>query len=244
MSWLRMAWGKLFYSATAGSGVPLVFLHGTGCDSADWAPVIRALPDGTAAIRLDFRGHGQSDVPTEEFTIDDLAGDVVALLDHLTVQNAVLVGHSLGGMVAMNVAARSARAAGLVLLEGWTSLRACEAFAGDRLHGRLDRLEVERIQRKSEKTRKRFDPVVWGRFWKSVEAFDALPYLKAAGIPITEVYGEMGRTESTRQMLRIPDNPRIQVLWIPTAGHYLPHERPDEVARISRQAALGRGPAD
>ena len=234
---LPMKWGEMFYSDTGGSGSPLVFLHGSGCDAEDWDAVIRMLPKGVRATRLDFRGHGNSDAPDEKFSVNDLAADVLALVDHLGIRQMVLVGHSLGGMVAMNVAAQSTCAAGLVLLEGWTRLRTSRAFTGERFYGRLDRSSVEAIQKKSETTQKRFDRTVWGRFWESVETFDALPYLRAAGTPILEVYGELGRTDSTREMLMIPDNPKIRVIWVPNAGHYLPHEKPAEIAELSRKAA-------
>ena len=42
----------------------------------------------------------------------------------------------------------------------------------------------------------------------------------------------MGKNESTEQDLRIPNNPNIQMLWVPNAGHYLPHESPAEVAEL------------
>ena len=62
--------------------------------------------------------------------------------------------------------------------------------------------------------------------------FDGWGFLENARIPIYEVYGEMGRHESTEELLRIPSNPNIQIRWIPGSGHYLPHERPVEVAEI------------
>lgn len=244
MPWLRMTWGKMFYSDTGGSNISFLFLHGTGCESNDWDGVIHALSGNIRVVLLDFRGHGKSDVPDKEFTMDDLTGDVLALADHLAIQQMVLVGHSLGGMVAMNIAARSSRVTGLVLLEGWTVLRAARAFVGERFYGRLDRSSVENIQQKNKMTQNRFDPIIWRCFWTSVEDFDALSYLQTAKIPIFEVYGEMGRTDSTGEMLVIPDNPQIRVMWISNAGHYLPQERPVEVAEICRKAAKWSEPID
>lgn len=244
MPWFPMTWGRMSYSAAGDSAVPLVLLHGSGCDSADWDAVVRALPGDVGTVRLDFRGHGRSDVPNEPFTIEDLAGDVVALVDHLAVRQVVLVGHSLGGMVAMSAAARSSRVAGLVLFEGWTSLQASEAFTGERFYGRLDRPSIEAIRQKSVQTQERFAPTVWNGLWASIRAFDGLPYLRTATIPVLEVYGEMGKTDSTLDLLMIPDNPAIRVLWIPDAGHYVPHEQPEEVARVCREAAAWNRPAD
>ena len=214
-------------------GCPLLFLHGTGCDASDWMPVIETLPSEQRCIAPDFRGHGQSPVPTQPFTLADLANDVLYLADYLEIQELVIVGHSLGGMVAMEVAQHSPCVVGLVLLEGWTSLaNAGSAFDAGRFYGSLSETAIAQIQRKSERTRNRFQSEVWHDFWESVKTFDAYAYLQEARIPIWEVFGGMGRNELTEDKLRIPPNPNIQWVWIPNAGHYLPHECPTEVAKV------------
>ena len=230
METLVTSWGKMAYWHVAGTGVPLLFLHGTGCDSTDWATTITSLPVGSPVVSLDFRGHGESDVPQIGFTLEDLADDVVCLADHLRLPHVILVGHSLGGMAAMTVARRSSRVVGLVLLEGWTTLSAAHAFDNGRFYGMLPRPTVERIEIKARETKARFTPRIWDGFWQSVETFSAYTYLERASIPIIEVYGEMGRNRTTEQGLRVPLNPCIDWIWVPNAGHYLPHERPDRVA--------------
>jgi pimeloyl-ACP methyl ester carboxylesterase len=233
----------MWYAAKAGPGVPLVFLHGSECDSVDWDATLRSLPSGIAHVCTDFRGHGKSDGPEETFTVEDLADDVLTLIEHLDQRHVVLVGHSLGGMVAVRVAARSDRVAGLVLLEGWTTLRASqEAFGGERFHGSLDQAAIDRILQKIADTRKRLPPSGREVLRESLLAFDAEPYLRAARIPILEVYGEMGRTDETFGRLGIPENPVIRTVWIPDSGHYLPHERPEEVARVCAEAASWPAP--
>lgn len=233
--------GRMAFRRQSGSGVTLVFLHGTGCDASDWEPVFRALPPGQPWLALEFRGHGHSDVPTRAFTIHDLAADVAGALEQLSIDRAILVGHSLGGMVATTVAAQCDRVAGLVLLEGWTSLSTANALGPDRMFGNLS-AETERVIRdKATATRARFAPEVWEAFWASVQRLDAHAWLAGARIPIWSVFGAMGRTASTEDALRIPPNPRIQRVWIENAGHYLPHEAPTEVARICREAVRGVG---
>ncbi len=219
------------YLDSGDSGCPLLFLHGTGCDASDWMPVIETLPSEQRCIAPDFRGHGQSPVPTQPFTLTDLANDVLYLADYLGIQELVIVGHSLGGMVAMEVAQDSSCVVGLVLLEGWTSLSSAgSAFDAGRFYGSLSETAIAQIQRKSEGTRNRFQSKVWHDFWESVKNFDAYAYLQHASIPIYEVFGEIGRNDLTEDKLRIPPNPNIQWVWVPNAGHYLPHECPVEVA--------------
>ena len=233
MATIATCWGEMDYRDSGGSGHPLFLLHGTGCDASDWTPVIERLPCEQRCIALDFRGHGQSTVPTKPFTLGSLADDVLCLADHLNVQNLVSIGHSLGGMVAIEVARRSSCVVGLVLLEGWTSLSSAgSAFDTGRFYGSLPQVAIAQIQQKAKETRNRFKSEVWHDFWESVKNFDAYAYLEQARIPIYEVFGGMGRNDLTEQKLRIPPNLNIQWVWIPNAGHYLPQECPAEVAEV------------
>ena len=188
-------------------GPPLLFLHGTGCDTSDWDGVISNLGSEGRTLRLDFRGHGDSDVPHEPFTVKDLATDVGQLMESLDLPPVVICGHSLGGMVAMEIARRPSKVAGLVLLEGWTSLAAASAFREPRFYGSLGPAAVATIQDKAQMTRARFEPSIWHGFWKSVEELDASVFLRSTRIPVTEVYGSIGRWEGTVPGLRVPANP-------------------------------------
>ena len=233
MKTVEMSWGKMAYDDSGNLSPSLIFLHGTGCDASDWIPVTERLPRNQRCVALDFRGHGQSTVPTQPFTLGSLAEDVDHLANHLNLHDFVIVGHSLGGMVAMEVARHSSRVKGLVLLEGWTSLSfAGSAFDAGRFYGSLSEIAIVQIQRKFEDMRNRFQSEIWNDFWGSVKNFDAYTYLERAHIPIYEVFGGMGRNALTEKKLRIPPNPNIQWVWIPHAGHYLPHECPSEVAEV------------
>ena len=155
------------------------------------------------------------------------------LADYLGIHELVIVGHSLGGMVAMEVARRSSSVVELVLLEGWTRLSSAgSAFDAGRFYGSLSADVIAEIQQKSKATRNRFQSEIWNHFWESVTEFDAYAYLQQAGIPIWEVFGGMGRNALTEKKLCIPPNPNIQWFWVSNAGHYLPHECPDEVAEV------------
>jgi pimeloyl-ACP methyl ester carboxylesterase len=236
---MPLAWGGMCFRDSGGPGLPLVFLHGTGCDASDWDAVLPGLPAGVRSIRPDFRGHGDSDVPRGAFRLRDLAADVLALADLLSLERMALVGHSLGGMVAICAAGASRRVAALVLLEGWTSLEASRALTGDRYYGGLGPDTEAAVRRKARSTRRRFPDAVWEPFWESVEAFDGSAWLGSARIPVLEAYGAVGRTETTRAGLRVPESPWIRVAWVEGAGHFLPHARPAEVAGLCAEAAKG-----
>jgi pyruvate dehydrogenase E2 component (dihydrolipoamide acetyltransferase) len=87
-----------------GGGDPVVFLHGFGGDLEQWQLALPALADSHTAIALDLPGHGGS---TKDVGTGDLAGAVEQFLDAADVGRAHLVGHSMGGLVAAQVALRS-----------------------------------------------------------------------------------------------------------------------------------------
>ena len=233
MNTIKLGWGDVSFTDSGGTTRPLLFLHGTGCDSTDWSSVIDYLPSNQRHLTLDFRGHGKTAVPTQSFSIHDLADDVIAFLHSQNIREVILVGHSLGGMVSMDVASRCSSVVGLILLEGWTHLKSAgTAFDSDRFYGTLSQTAINRIKEKSDKTRSRFQTSIWQEFWETVVTFNGYTYLKKASIPIYKVFGEMGRNDETEHLLDIPPNPNIHVKWIPDAGHYLPHERPKEVAEL------------
>jgi 3-oxoadipate enol-lactonase len=92
---------KIAY-AEAGSGKPIVFLHGVGATKKCWAMQMRLLSRRYRCIALDYRGYGDSDVPPiESISREAFANDVAAVMDAAGIEKAVLCGNSLGGVVAL-----------------------------------------------------------------------------------------------------------------------------------------------
>jgi len=86
----------------AGSGPPLLLIHGYPLSRKLWAPQLAALGDAARVIAPDLRGFGESDAPKAPYTMDQLADDCVALLDSLEVTEPVVVGGlSMGGYIAL-----------------------------------------------------------------------------------------------------------------------------------------------
>jgi pimeloyl-ACP methyl ester carboxylesterase len=101
---LRMA-----YMDVGATGEPngrtAVLLHGRNFPSSYWAPVIKTLADhGFRVVVPDQIGFGKSSKPTGELHFDTLARNTVALLDHLHIDKADIVAHSMGGMLAVRIA--------------------------------------------------------------------------------------------------------------------------------------------
>jgi pimeloyl-ACP methyl ester carboxylesterase len=102
-----------------GGGVPVVLLHGLSQQRHFWGPVVRRLNARPVAV-VDQRGHGDTDLPLDsDYSVSACAADVLAVLDALGWERAVVVGHSWGGSVALSVAAQvPERVAAAVLLDG------------------------------------------------------------------------------------------------------------------------------
>jgi 3-oxoadipate enol-lactonase len=86
---------------------PLVFVNSLGADLSMWDPQAEALSDSFQVVRYDARGHGASPVPIGPYSVADLGGDLIALLDRLEIERASLCGVSLGGATAAWVAAHA-----------------------------------------------------------------------------------------------------------------------------------------
>lgn len=94
---------RLYYEAH-GQGEPVVFVAGLMGGVRSWQPQIAALRDTFRCVSLDNRGFGASDKPDAPSPIPLLASDVVGLLDRLGLETCHLVGSSMGGMIAQQVA--------------------------------------------------------------------------------------------------------------------------------------------
>ncbi|WKG04173.1 alpha/beta fold hydrolase [Mycolicibacterium sp. HK-90] len=97
MSTLETADRTEIHYTDTGTGPVLVFTHSWGLTSGQWDQIVPCLADkGFRCVTYDRRGHGRSGAHDGEWTIDLLADDLAALLDHLDLTDATLVGHSLG----------------------------------------------------------------------------------------------------------------------------------------------------
>lgn len=153
-----MFWQPVSYSCAGtvltahmyGEGVPLILLHGSGLDDhRTFDGLAVALADGYMALAVDVRGYGLSRCADARLhTWDQYARDVVALLDHLTLQTAVVGGYSLGAGIALATAVRFPDRVAALLL-------GCPAYAGtdkgltvrQRVHWEQARAQVLSVRR-------------------------------------------------------------------------------------------------
>jgi 3-oxoadipate enol-lactonase / 4-carboxymuconolactone decarboxylase len=99
---------RIFYRLEGNDGLPvLVLSHSIGTDHALWEPQIQNLIPNFQILRYDTRGHGASDVPDGEYSVDQLGHDVLGLVDTLNISKFAFCGLSMGGAVGQWLAVNS-----------------------------------------------------------------------------------------------------------------------------------------
>ncbi len=110
---------RLAFERIDGDRLPIVLIHGWCCDHTYLAPQAAHFAGrGHAVLSIDLRGHGASDAPAGSYAMQVLADDVAALCRERAIGRAAVIGHSMGGMVAFDLAVRHPDlVAGLVMID-------------------------------------------------------------------------------------------------------------------------------
>lgn len=190
------------------AGPCVVLLSSLGTAFEMWEPQVPRLAGFCRVLRLDHRGHGGSPAPAGPYTIDDLGQDVVAALDALGIERAAFCGISLGGMVAMWVAAHHpARTTSLVLACTAPQLGPAEAW-------------YERAQRARATGTSALLDGIYER-WFPTEVRAEHPELRAevaSMLDSTDPEGYASCCEAIATMDLAADLPRIQAPTLVIAG--------------------------
>lgn len=109
---------ELRYVESGAGEPPLLFVHGWTCDRTNWRYQLPEFANHHHVFALDQRGHGESDKPDQDYTIAGFADDLRAFIEALGLDRPVVVGHSMGGVVALHLARRNPEIArSLVLID-------------------------------------------------------------------------------------------------------------------------------
>lgn len=151
MAWYAGDSGSRLWYEDRGTGTPIVFIHGWCMSSAVWRLQRYGLSDSFRFITIDLQGHGKSPPHAGGFHIKGCAGDIAGLFEFLDLHNALLVGWSLGSLIALEscVLLRE-RLSGLVLTAGTPRFTQGDGFP----YG-LSRIEVDGMTRKVQRSLRR-----------------------------------------------------------------------------------------
>ncbi len=214
-----------------------VFLHGLLDTLEIWRRVEEKLTARGRLVLVDQRAHGESDAPPGPYRREELAADVIGLLDALEIERAVLVGHSMGGIVAMTTALSAPERVEALALLG-TASQCSERVAGwyDEIAQAGETEGLPGLARKvfgSDSSRQvRGDAAGIAHLTRTLRSLwdDPLtPKLARIECPVVLVVGEkdpMGPKAWTLIADALPDS-TLRVL--PGVGHWSHVESPDEV---------------
>jgi pimeloyl-ACP methyl ester carboxylesterase len=107
---------KLFYEEAGAGDPPMVFVHGWTCNHSYFAPQFDHFKARHRVVAVDLRGHGASDQPEHGYTMAGFADDVAWMCVELGVDRPVVIGHSMGGVIALELAVRHPDLAGAVVM--------------------------------------------------------------------------------------------------------------------------------
>lgn len=97
--------GVLAYDVQGRGGPDLVFVHGIACNRRFWDAQVRHFASDHRVVVVDLRGHGESDAPRQHYTMGLFADDLAWTCAQLEIHRPVVIGHSLGGLIALEFAA-------------------------------------------------------------------------------------------------------------------------------------------
>ncbi|MDA0352954.1 MAG: alpha/beta hydrolase [Chloroflexi bacterium] len=110
---------QLNYREAGATGPALILIHGWGSRLDHWQPIVAPLAKQHRVLRLDLRGHGRSEAPEDGYSMWQFADDTAALARSRRIRSAVIVGHSMGSTVALELARRHPRLVrGVVMVDG------------------------------------------------------------------------------------------------------------------------------
>ena len=237
---------------TGGCKPPLMLLHGLTGSGACWTPLARALEGEYDVVMPDARGHGNSTAPPNDYLYEDLASDVVGLIQGLGLVAPVVLGHSMGGMTAAVVASRMGTELRGVILADPTFLspkRQREVYESDvaRQHRRLLCLKrgdvlAESQLRHPHRSREIVELLAEARLQTRIEAFGILKppnpeyreLVRRIQAPVLLLIAENGvvSAETAAELQEL--NSRLRVERIHDAGHAIPYDQPDRFREAVR----------
>lgn len=271
-STVRASDGASLAVTEAGAGRLVVFAHGWTESQSIWTEVAAELcASGYHVVTYDQRGHGGSSVGTDPISIERLGQDLHEVLNAFEARDAILVGHSMGGMTAMSLlgsrpdlthtmvgaailVSTSAASVGTHPRIDATVARAVgsplvtRAFSG-RAGPRLVRGSLGRSPDRAHMaaTAALFAGTLGTTrrdCFLAMADMDLRVGLASVDCPVTVVVGERDRLTPPRQAREIARHIRgAELVVIPDVGHQLPFEAPRQLARIIKAAAAtGEGP--
>ena len=118
MPFLNLGERRKMFFKSQGKGNALIFIHGAYGSHNLWSKQVSFFSSRYNVINLDLRGHGLSFKPRSGYELDKMVDDVMTLLDHLKIKNAIFIGSSMGGVISQMIGIKYPRRVRALILVG------------------------------------------------------------------------------------------------------------------------------
>jgi 3-oxoadipate enol-lactonase len=233
-----------------GSGEPVLLLHGLGSSILDWEPQITALSQQYQVVAVDFRGHGQSDKPAGPYSIPGFAEDIANLISQLGLGPMHVVGISMGGMVAFQLAVDAPeQVRSLVIINSGPEFPSHTLKAKLVIQSRLLMLKFMGMRRLGTAIAKRLfpapehkslrhlfvdrfssnDPRAYESSVRAIARFSLADRLDQIRCPVLVVSSDRDYTPVSAKQAYLPQLASAKLIVIRNAGHACTLDQPDQV---------------
>jgi pimeloyl-ACP methyl ester carboxylesterase len=238
----------------AGSGQPVLLLHGLGSCSDDWFFQAPILAERCLVIAPDLRGHGQSSKPRGPMSVAQLAADIAGLMDRLDLAPAHIVGLSLGGLVGQQLAIDFPQKVNRLILvntfahlwptslrETYTLLRRAmtATLLPMRMAARIVAADLFPQPPQAELRRYAFDRVgandltSYRALIRAIRRFDTRPVLHRIHAPTLVITGDRDNVVPRGCQLQLVRGiPQVRWRLVRDSGHATPVDQPEEFNRL------------
>jgi len=240
---------SLNFIATGKGNTTLVFLHYFGGSSKSWNGVIEQLKESFHCIAIDLRGFGDSPQPFEQLSVNDNANDVIDLILTLQLKQFVLIGHSMGGKIALDVASQKPLGLTSMILiapspptpepsNDKDRIDLIFAFGNRRLiENLIKRITAKPLSKKvfedAVETNLQTSHIAWNGWIEKGSREDISVLMPAIDVPVLIISGEFDPNFSTEflneEFCKYPPAACFEEI---EGGHLLPVEVPSEVAKF------------
>lgn len=241
--------GIELYYETTGQGESLLLLHGLGSRGEDWAFQVPAFAQAYRVLTVDLRGHGRSARPPGPYSLPQMAADGIGLLDGLGIESTHVIGLSMGGMIAFQLAVdRPERIRSMVIVNSgpalvartgaeWLQIRQRLILA--RLFGpaQTGKFLSKRLFPKPEQAdlRDQFidqwavnDKKAYLAVIQALVGWSVVDRVQQIGCPVLVISGDRDYTPLSRKQEYTALIPGAKLLVIEDSGHATPVDQPDK----------------
>ena len=234
---------EIFFKEKGRGEHTFVLIHGTGGDNRQLGPQFEMLSEIGRTIALDLRGHGKSDKPDGDYSLESFAHNIYQLCTHLKIHHPILVGFSMGGNIALELAAEYPRfAKALILLDSallYTEkvremVQQCVNGLKTNPYVCIQQivdngsLPTDRLKKQMYEGLIKTSPHVWSSCFESMLKWDqkAPHQCKKCTLPILYIEAAHPLVDMQRFKELCPQLIHGKIVG---AGHFLPLEVPDQV---------------